>query len=611
MQTGTARRLSALLALLQARETPGTLSITQGWQPDDLTGLAGAGRALTVAHSTLDAGALAPLAQRAGFTYCKRTGNTLLLLQKAEGLCAIEAAFDAELAARELRRDDSGVFLHTTTGDAGQTIRVAAIEEGMALDLTFGLAAAPAALAVFGDLIYTANSGSDTVSEMRAGTGNVLRVFKVGWRPVALAVRYDGKRACVANSKSGVSVIDLTTPDGKTASVSVGGAPVAVAHHPSQPILYVCCDDNTLTAIHTDTFAVLGSAATGKGPRSVAVTPDGKEIWVALETDNQIQIFNSTPLAASGAIALPFSPLVLALAPNGSVCYAALREETPPPPHAPPIPIALQSGHLAIVQVSGRTVTKTVPTRAPVALTVSPDSRTVYLIEEAFSIPPYAALGAVAGNCPIRLLAIVGDPANPSDLAPAPAPDLVYVPPHPSAIAASGTHVYAASRGSDTVSDLFTGDPASAPNQLANVWRLGSGRGEQRVWTLQIAPQSGDALSGLSSSSAVFQAAEPGFASVRAVYSLADNPAPYTFEARLKPALEAAPGIVIRKEQYDRIMNALNALHPVGVEVVTRALQERVLELQGGFGEAFAAYTYPPFRDPAPASRPTRPSDSL
>src|SRR5262249_46090625 len=41
--------------------------------------------------------------------------------------------------------------------------------------------------------------------------------------------------------------------------------------------------------------------------------------------------------------------------------------------------------------------------------------------------------------------------------------------------------------------------------------------------------------------------------------------APYTFEIRLKPALDV-PATIIPKAQYDIIMNILDAFHPIGVE---------------------------------------------
>jgi hypothetical protein len=71
--------------------------------------------------------------------------------------------------------------------------------------------------------------------------------------------------------------------------------------------------------------------------------------------------------------------------------------------------------------------------------------------------------------------------------------------------------------------------------------------------------------------------------------------APYTFEVRFKPALDL-PATILPKDQYDLLMNLLNYFHPVGVEVVTANLRQRVRELVQDPLKAFPAYTYPDFR---------------
>jgi hypothetical protein len=53
---------------------------------------------------------------------------------------------------------------------------------------------------------------------------------------------------------------------------------------------------------------------------------------------------------------------------------------------------------------------------------------------------------------------------------------------------------------------------------------------------------------------------------------------------------------VIRKDQYDLLMNMLNELHPVGVEVSTRIVREHVIELRESLLDVFPGYTFPDFR---------------
>ena len=71
--------------------------------------------------------------------------------------------------------------------------------------------------------------------------------------------------------------------------------------------------------------------------------------------------------------------------------------------------------------------------------------------------------------------------------------------------------------------------------------------------------------------------------------------APYTFEIRLKPALDV-PATVIPKAQYDIIMNVLDAFHPIGVEVITDDIRSHVREIEQDPTKAFPAYSFPNFR---------------
>jgi hypothetical protein len=71
--------------------------------------------------------------------------------------------------------------------------------------------------------------------------------------------------------------------------------------------------------------------------------------------------------------------------------------------------------------------------------------------------------------------------------------------------------------------------------------------------------------------------------------------APYTFEIRLKPALDV-PATVIPKEQYDIIMNLLASFHPIGVEVRTESIRKHVREIEQDPTKAFPAYSFANFR---------------
>lgn len=136
----------------------------------------------------------------------------------------------------------------------------------------------------------------------------------------------------------------------------------------------------------------------------------------------------------------------------------------------------------------------------------------------------------------------------------------------------------------------------------ANVKPSAVGTTVRLQWTVSAAGQAQARLSSTTQPTVTLQGVQAGQVRVAALYLIGDNPAPYTFEVRLNPALEAANAIM-RKEQYDLVMNMLNTFHPIGVEVITRALRTHVVELQDGALDANPDYTYPKFRVRGPAPR--------
>src|SRR5207248_1218052 len=73
---------------------------------------------------------------------------------------------------------------------------------------------------------------------------------------------------------------------------------------------------------------------------------------------------------------------------------------------------------------------------------------------------------------------------------------------------------------------------------------------------------------------------------------------PYQFRVRVNPQLLTQPGAtgVIRKDQYDLIMNIVANFHPIGVEVITDELRQHVVEFRLASTETFPTYTYPAYR---------------
>ena len=125
-------------------------------------------------------------------------------------------------------------------------------------------------------------------------------------------------------------------------------------------------------------------------------------------------------------------------------------------------------------------------------------------------------------------------------------------------------------------------DPATISATTRLAWSSGGLDGGQAGLTSTTAP------------SAQLVGIQAGLVWVQAVQREAGAAGPYCVQVRLRPELAAASATISR-EQYDLIMNALNALHPLGVEVLTRDVRAAVVEL-AGVAELDPSYTYPRFR---------------
>jgi YVTN family beta-propeller protein len=128
----------------------------------------------------------------------------------------------------------------------------------------------------------------------------------VGVFPIGIAVTQDGKRVYVANSYwwslggNTVSVIDTATNNVTTVKVR---GPYGVAVDPAGTKVYVTSQNNNVHVIDTATNTVIATVPVGVDPKGIAVTQDGKNIYVANSGSNTISVIdtaNNTVTATVG-----------------------------------------------------------------------------------------------------------------------------------------------------------------------------------------------------------------------------------------------------------------------------------------------------------------------
>ena len=203
------------------------------------------------------------------------------------------------------------------------------------------------------------------------------RPHGVAWyAPDRIAVTTEGSRhLLVVEPDSGriVRVIPTGQEVSHMVAVGPGGARAFVANIGS----------GTLTALDLVEGRKLADVVTGRGSEAIAVTPDGREVWVGAREDGHLAIVSADRLEVTAKVPLPGIPIRIAMAPDGRTAFvtcagssevvaietATRRErgrariDLPLAPGAPGRPYARMAAGSAL----------------PVGLLVSPDGRNVYV----------------------------------------------------------------------------------------------------------------------------------------------------------------------------------------------------------------------------------------
>lgn len=80
-------------------------------------------------------------------------------------------------------------------------------------------------------------------------------------------------------------------------------------------------DSGSMTALDLAAGRKLADVATGRGSEAIAVTPDGREIWVGAREDGHVAIVSADTLEVTARIELPGIPIRIAVAPDGRTVF--------------------------------------------------------------------------------------------------------------------------------------------------------------------------------------------------------------------------------------------------------------------------------------------------
>ena len=232
-------------------------------------------------------------------------------------------------------------------------------------------------VAMYGDTLYFADTGNDTVAVINAATLDVDNyanpaetVIRVGFNPQDLAVTPDGNQVWVADtgpqtgqpSLGGISVISTAT-DTVTSRLSLPTDPREIAFSPSGATAYVTTSDGVLV-INTAKLRVVAVIPGLGNPEGVVVSPDGKTAYVTNTAQGLVDVISTATNRVTRTIKVGQLPWQLVMSSDGKTIYVADGD----------------SNAISVIAAASDTVTATMPDPGdPVSLALTPDGSQLWV----------------------------------------------------------------------------------------------------------------------------------------------------------------------------------------------------------------------------------------
>lgn len=221
--------------------------------------------------------------------------------------------------------------------------------------------------------------------------------------PHDVAVSPDGKHAYVTTLFSGTVEVVNTTTGKVVMSVCIGGYPTGLSVTPDGTCLYIGESHGHVYAMNTTTYALTTVVESANYPgKDVALTPDGRYIYVLDNVFNEILVIKTSTNAVVDTIALDQSPQSITIAPNSGFAY--IGTDTP---------ATEASGSVIVIDTAIHTIVDTVAVDGGVRFaTLSPDENHLYAVTDTCAVVIDTATGVVvatyAGESPAGM-AITAD----------------------------------------------------------------------------------------------------------------------------------------------------------------------------------------------------------
>ncbi|MCD4786444.1 MAG: carboxypeptidase regulatory-like domain-containing protein [Candidatus Eremiobacteraeota bacterium] len=143
----------------------------------------------------------------------------------------------------------------------------------------------------------------------------------------------DGKWLFISNA-DGVTIVDTKTHvpvnhiEMPTMSNGQPGFPMAITCSPDGTKLYVALaamDSGEVVCVDAYTKQPIGRAMVGASPTGIAITPDGRRLFVADHNSADVAVLSASPLSLITRTSVGVSPARLIVSPDGSKVYVTCK----------------------------------------------------------------------------------------------------------------------------------------------------------------------------------------------------------------------------------------------------------------------------------------------
>ena len=233
------------------------------------------------------------------------------------------------------KTDGTVDLVETASGESKATLPTGAGPHEVAVSVDGGTA-------VVSNYGHRETPGS-TLTVIDVGKAEVLRTIDLGkhTRPHGMAWLSERRLAVTTEGSAHLLVVDVQDGTITTAIKTAQDISHMVAVTPDGKRAFVAnIRSGTVTAIDLTLGRKLGDIATGDGAEGIAVTPDGKHVWVTNRSADTLSIVDTSTLEIVGTVDCEGFPIRIAFTPDGERALVSCAK----------------AGEVAVIDVAGRKV---------------------------------------------------------------------------------------------------------------------------------------------------------------------------------------------------------------------------------------------------------------